>query len=507
MFRHSTRRWLAVLGVGAALVAGSPVPAVAAGELRILATDTQVAPGYSKFTGLDITLDGKRPEDGTFSVDLDASKLHGLATVGPDPGAPFPAGMGCEKTGETLHCDGPVKRDIGFSMPFLLTGEVGAPVGETGNLVITVRYAGSTAHRTIAVTIAEGVGLEAPLEDITDGEPGTTVGLVGTVRNTGPTTTHGAVLVFRPHRLSPYLGTFRNCTSGGGAPVVCRFDTDLQPDTAYRLSAPLPVHLDGSARTSSLIGNFLDWWTTDDWALVEQNPDSPVPPGKPGTGTDLRLVEDPGQRAHVPQTHVRGGSSTEFSIRVTGDNPADLAAAGWTGTAEVGDKVEVRFGVRNLGPAFFEAWPSYVKLPLVVVQIPGGTTTVTVSDKCAPYSEGGSWDTADLLGKPGYETYACLPTGDLARGERSEYRFTLRVDKLPSATSGVVKVRLDGDPKKANDIAAITITPRTSGQGGGESLPITGSSTGMIAGIGGLLLVAGAGGLLVARRRRTRFVA
>ena len=49
--------------------------------------------------------------------------------------------------------------------------------------------------------------------------------------------------------------------------------------------------------------------------------------------------------------------------------------------------------------------------------------------------------------------------------------------------------------------------------GGGDNgdgdggLPVTGQSTGLIAGLGALLLAVGAGGYLVAKRRRTRFVA
>ncbi|WP_091126812.1 LPXTG cell wall anchor domain-containing protein [Micromonospora eburnea] len=39
------------------------------------------------------------------------------------------------------------------------------------------------------------------------------------------------------------------------------------------------------------------------------------------------------------------------------------------------------------------------------------------------------------------------------------------------------------------------------------SLPITGTATGLIAGIGALLLAAGVGGYVIARRRKTRFVA
>ncbi|MCW3844752.1 LPXTG cell wall anchor domain-containing protein [Micromonospora yasonensis] len=45
------------------------------------------------------------------------------------------------------------------------------------------------------------------------------------------------------------------------------------------------------------------------------------------------------------------------------------------------------------------------------------------------------------------------------------------------------------------------------GQGGGGSLPITGRPTGLTAGLGALLLAAGTGAYVVARRRRTRFVA
>ncbi|MFE9918120.1 LPXTG cell wall anchor domain-containing protein [Micromonospora sp. NPDC005553] len=76
------------------------------------------------------------------------------------------------------------------------------------------------------------------------------------------------------------------------------------------------------------------------------------------------------------------------------------------------------------------------------------------------------------------------------------------------------------DPNPANDSAKITIIASADGgsespggddgQGGGGtdgSLPITGAKAGLIAGIGGVLLAAGAAGFVVARRRRTRFVA
>ncbi|MEV1155493.1 LPXTG cell wall anchor domain-containing protein [Micromonospora chokoriensis] len=39
-----------------------------------------------------------------------------------------------------------------------------------------------------------------------------------------------------------------------------------------------------------------------------------------------------------------------------------------------------------------------------------------------------------------------------------------------------------------------------------QALPVTGQSTGLIAGLGALLLAAGVGGYLAAKRSRTRFV-
>ncbi|WP_433372232.1 LPXTG cell wall anchor domain-containing protein [Actinoplanes sp. CA-142083] len=54
--------------------------------------------------------------------------------------------------------------------------------------------------------------------------------------------------------------------------------------------------------------------------------------------------------------------------------------------------------------------------------------------------------------------------------------------------------------------AAPTVTATEAG-GGGGGLPVTGSKTAAVAGIGALLLVAGAVGVLLVRRRRTRFVA
>ena len=123
-----------------------------------------------------------------------------------------------------------------------------------------------------------------------------------------------------------------------------------------------------------------------------------------------------------------------------------------------------------------------------------------------------------MPGKPGAKVYHCGELKRLAQGEKIEYEFELRLDE---AGTRVAEVRLTFDAgvdlNPANDSATITIIASAEGgsenpggddgQGGGDtdgSLPITGAKAGLIAGIGGVLLAAGAGGFVVARRRKTR---
>ncbi len=125
---------------------------------------------------------------------------------------------------------------------------------------------------------------------------------------------------------------------------------------------------------------------------------------------------------------------------------------------------------------------------------------------------------------PARRLYGCYPTPFIKAGDQETADFTLQIDKVVANDAGAVKINLpcqcDGgfyaDLKPANDVAKILVNPvggTGGGDGGGDgdgdgpSLPITGQSTGLIAGLGALLLAAGVGGYLVAKRRRTRFVA
>ncbi|MGC4764861.1 LPXTG cell wall anchor domain-containing protein [Micromonospora sp. DT46] len=169
----------------------------------------------------------------------------------------------------------------------------------------------------------------------------------------------------------------------------------------------------------------------------------------------------------------------------------------------------MRPSVTNLGPALLE----HQNGPVFRVTIPEGTTAVEASGECQPYTSDDEWDPwSGNWGEPGAKQYGCQVT-ESPKGMENGYEFSLRIDKVVPNASGAVSVHLAGDSNTKNDSAKIVINPVNTGggEGGGDgdggTLPITGESTGLIAGIGGLLLVAGVGGYVVTKRRKTRFVA
>ncbi|WP_168222358.1 LPXTG cell wall anchor domain-containing protein [Micromonospora sp. HM134] len=242
--------------------------------------------------------------------------------------------------------------------------------------------------------------------------------------------------------------------------------------------------LDRQARSGSRIDSYVDWWTRDDWKLIIDNPAYPLPPGRPGTGGKLELVEvRTARQASVPQTDVdRWNSFTVVGLNVGGDNPADVAANGASASGKVGDRVEVRVGWTNLGPATVQTWR--LSGPFVTVEIPKGTEAVEVSGECAPYDRNDekSWNPWEHGGEPGADLYGCLAAGDPAANDRA----TLVVKSGVAGPGGVG----GGD-----------------GEDDGGTLPITGQSVTLVAGAGALLVAAGVAGFVVTRRRRTRFTA
>ncbi|MER7888942.1 hypothetical protein ABTX15_03865 [Micromonospora sp. NPDC094482] len=500
MFRHSVRRWLAGISAAGALIAVGATPAVAApGQLRIASRDVLVAPGHSALGYIDVRIEG---QDLQVRLDIDASELAALGGFELTDN-----GWDCTRSANLLRCTTTADRwGRTPRLYYRVSARADATLGDEAQLSITGTSAVGTASRTTTATVVEGIDLQTEPRAPLAAAPGARLELPSTVRNAGPVPVDGAVLVFTADWLLGYTGNFRNCRHQEGLPTICRFDTELRPGVSYRLSVPLPLALRQSARSGLVLVNRLQWWTTDDWALVERAPDESLPPDTPGTGEELRLVEQPATR----QTETSPWDSfTAVDLRVTGDQTADAAAVGRSTSARPGDRVRVSPGFDNLGPAAVETWRMS---PLVRVGIPEGSTAVTVPETCAPIGEG-EWKPGDTWGQLGARAYGCRPQTDFAfPGRPVTFTFTLRVDRLTTPTSAPVTIDMPGDTNAANDTAQITLTPRSaarSGVGGGndDSLPITGGSTGALAALGVLLFAAGLTGHLVTRRRRTRFVA
>ncbi|MFE9956138.1 LPXTG cell wall anchor domain-containing protein [Micromonospora sp. NPDC005299] len=210
-------------------------------------------------------------------------------------------------------------------------------------------------------------------------------------------------------------------------------------------------------------------------------------------------------------------NETMIQLAVKGNQKADVAANGATLNAEVGATVPVTVGFTNNGPAAINAGGEDGIYTLALVTLPKGTTAVKAPEQCAD-AEG---EFGQDSGKAGAAVYACFVPGVVGSGKTVEFPFSLRVDQ-PGTLAGEVQLFHGGpdetgrkDLNPANDTAKIVVKAAGGGgqggggQGGGDggTLPITGSSTALIAGVGALLLAAGAAGYVVSRRRRTRFVA
>ncbi|MFI6782474.1 LPXTG cell wall anchor domain-containing protein [Micromonospora sp. NPDC050276] len=518
MLTHSTRRWLAGLGVAGAIVAASASPAVAAeAPFEIATHDLLVAPGHTDY-GWFYAQPADTESERTFgrtSVDIDMSAVAGFATVEPA------WGWTCDVSPSKLHCETDVEEGQWPWFDYMVTAKDDAKPAQKGSLAISITAGGKTAKATAEVTIAEGVDLVSNPTVEVSGAPGGTAGLPTVVSNAGEAAVDGAVLVIQAEYLAAYGGDFSNCKSDEwGMASFCTFDTKIEPGKSYKLSENLPIKLAPEARTNAKFPVVLDWWTTDDFDLTFKDWFLDV---KPGKGQKLRLVEQSAQSARVPQTDLdKMNNTTIGTVRVTGDNHADLATKGATASGKKGDVVTVEPSFTNLGPAVLEylgqGTPGIRLEDLPIrVSVPADTTVVEAPFDCVPFAPEKEWDpwTAGW-GEPGAKEYACQVLESWKDYEAS-YSFALRIDKVVPDATGSITTTLTGDPNKSNDTAKIVINPTSpnGGNGGGDgdgdgdggSLPITGQSTGLIAGLGALLLVAGVGGYLVAKRRRTRFVA
>ncbi|MEU4677359.1 LPXTG cell wall anchor domain-containing protein [Micromonospora sp. NPDC023737] len=523
MFNHFTRRRLAALGVAGAFVAASATPAVAAEKpdvkLGWYFNDSTVASGTAGKVEEGI-ISASAPvvlhdltvrydfTDLVGTIDLTAHKDTFDECKSPSDGVLLCTAMWEENVDEW---------GLAGIFPVQIKPTDEAKDGDSGKLKTTVSAAGIDAvtHES-TVRIGEGVDLAAGPEANFSLAPGKNFTAPLKVTNRGETTVKGAVVIFFNDYGLNAAKHYSNCTYVGDQMRSCQFDSELPAATSF--SASLPYTLGKDTFAPGLKYGEIVWMTPaefEDYQAYLDNEGATI--GKPGTDGELTLTEiaddKAASRSFQADTDPENNHSS-LSVKVTGTNSTDLEALGSEVDGKAGDTVKATVGVRNNGPATLDYTRGGSSITYLTLDVPKGTKAVSVPQSCLPMNG----DEHGEPGKPGASHYRCYFESFLKAGDTATLDFSLRINEVIANATGAVKINVpctcDGgfyrDLKPANDTATILLNA-TGGQGGGDgdggSLPITGDSTALIAGIGALLLAAGVGGFVVARRRKTRFVA
>ncbi|MEH0842546.1 LPXTG cell wall anchor domain-containing protein [Micromonospora sp. CPCC 205711] len=518
MLTHSTRRWLAGMGVAGALVAASAIPAVAgpsSDDVLLYANDVLLAPGGEAKSVTLYAFSDALAEDVTVTVDRTAVVDFASVALAGDV-------KGCTETAALITCNFNGPDIVDFVLDLTVTAKDTATEGAKGDLVLGLAVKGGAKATTRStVEIGEGVDLQAQEQLSLTGAPGATLKAPIGLANIGDTTAHGAVLLFAAMPTLAPAQRYGNCAYVGdfGSTLTrCRFDDEIPAGAALQLDGSFGVKIAADAWAPSRQYGQAIWFTGDDYTEFAKQY-LPEEDWQQGSGTALKLVPAAEAQARsLRQTDTDSKNNATFiDARVTGDQRADAAATGAELPGTVGKTVTTKVGFVNNGPAMINAYTPGEQVTAALVTIPAGATVVEAPDLCAP---GTVDEQTGGYGEPGARVYFCEWYETLHKGDSAVFEFGLRVDKASGTAGSVRLLHFDleegnqvADLSPKNDTAALTIKSTGTGTGGGTgggdggTLPITGTATGLIAGIGALLLAAGAGGYVLARRRKTRFVA
>lgn len=529
MLDHSARRRLAGLAVAGALIAAVATPAAPAAaeesqvSLGVYFGDTTIAAGSAGKIDSPILFASSTVMVHDLTVRYDFTSLAGKATVTPESdfnfcSTPEPNVLVCTDPFEVELYEG----GFGGSYSVVIAPTKDAKDGDEGTVKVSLSATGySPVTHEARVRIGEGVDLAAGPSTKRSGKPGSTFTVPLRIGNPGNTVVEGAVAVFHNDYGIQPAKQYSNCTYEGTFLRACHFDRPLEPRTSYVATLAYRIAKDSFA-PGSHYGEIL-WLTPaefEDYEAYVTRRGATF--GKPGTGGRLWLDEaGPSLAARTFQADTEPDNNwSHLSVTVTGKNSTDLEAIGAEISGAQGDEVEAVVGFRNNGPATLDNGRSGSSVTNLAVEVPNGTSAVRVPENCFPVRGENDWGAP---GEPGGRTYRCYTSWFIKAGDEEALTFGFRIDKVIPDATGEVKVNVpchcDGgfyaDLKPANDVAKLVVNPSggqggdggSDGGGGGGELPITGANTALIAGVGAVLLAAGAAGFLLARRRRTHFTA
>jgi hypothetical protein len=508
MSHFSARRVLAGLAVaGAVLAAGAPAAAAqrAAAEIKMIVADVSVPIGGP---GTELRPTWYAGQEVVLTEAKVTYQLTGVAGVTLADGD----GVGdCTSESATkLVCEDHFEMGVGPDgmtgyFTALLKAGAKAGAGTAGTVTATFSAEGlAPITESAAVRVTGGVDLAAGPDVSVKKKPGSTFDVPLVVRNAGRTVADGAAVIFNRDHAFETIRQFSNCYYRSGELVACRFDQELQPGAGYR--GVMPYKLRATTYAPGHSANELQWLTPgeleDHEALLIKNGLEGL--GTAGNGGVLRLTELASAKARQGDVNPDNNWTT-VEVEATGKNGSDLVAVGDTASGATGDVVTATVGVRNAGPATLDFGRAGESVARIKVSVPAGTTVVSAPERCE---------------KRGAD-YFCDGSTLLVAGKSETYDFGLRIDRVVADATGAVVVnepcecsQFSKDLNPANNKAAIVLNGTgagggagggTGGEGGG--LPVTGPVGAAVGGTGLALLVAGAAGVMIARRRRTRFVA
>lgn len=286
----------------------------------------------------------------------------------------------------------------------------------------------------------------------------------------------------------------------------CTFDEQLETETGYTTNEAVPFKLRGDTFAPGNSGLEVLWLTKAEFAALKKRlADSGEPDffGNPGTGDKLRLVENPSPLTKAIQVDIDGTNNGMIvEAEIEGDNDADLAAIGASGSGAAGQVVTLNLGLNNLGPATLAFLGGGAGT--FDVTLPPGSSLAEMPGTCLAMKQIGDDPKEDP--DPNNLLTRIIRCGNesllFKAGSEWTVPVKLRIGQVITGATGTVTVaRCDGchkDKNPANDTANVVLNP---------ALPTTGVQTGLLAGIGALLALAGIAAFVLGRHRTFRFTA
>lgn len=528
MHRPSAWRLFAGPAAAAAVALAVTTPAFAAAGATFDVSLTGTTVGVGAETTLRPLLSADRAvtvTGATITYEL-SGDLPRVSLVNPGSGD-------CESVSPTkLVCSSPYEMDLGpdqmgglFVAGLKAAGD--AVAGSAGTVTATFSADGvGPVSAKAAIEVAESVDLAAGPAREFSVPPGGGFDVPLQVTNKSDVAVRGAGVLGYSDYAFEVAEQFANCSYQGQL-VACLFEEDLEAGTTYTVDLPFRLRKDTMAPGTSA-GEF-EWVTAADFGRIDGARRSAAP------GPKLALKKAPAAKALRGQTDINPDDNWQTVIvKATGKQGADIAAVGAKVAGGAGATVTAAVGVRNNGPATLDRNRLGSPATVLFVTVPEGTTVTTVPADCS------------RVVAAGVPRYTC-GTGYLHKsGETITWTFGLRIDRVVANATGVLEANppcecdhFDKDLDRSNDKAALVINPAggtdpspsaspsasatasaspsasasasaspsadpgTGGAGGG--LPITGPQGMATAGVGVLLVAAGAAALLLTRKRRTMF--